>query len=581
MTSFERPDAGLLVEYLLPSLLGASHSLSQEIQERTLFFGELGTALEALHGRFTVISSPPHREREESQYPWLWRYLGHFTVGWESRAVQHAKLWAFHWKVDDEEFLELYVSSTNLTASAFKAQIQAGWQVTLPLKPRRTVSAQKSWGELVTFLDALGTSAGAVAANRLQRLVTLLARVECPADVTFIASVPGGKSAGRQLKQFKASKIHVLTPTIGEWNARTLASWSCDVGVALDRVHLKWISTKHPWADPSKWALSNDAYHAMVDKGKKVKVECMPDDARFTKEHRAEDDRWSHAKLYLIRSRKKRRLLVTSANWSASAWGTGKTAPRNFELGVVFESAWIGLEAIDEPFDPPNTFPFCVDRVEDDENPSSLEWAEATWDGKRIDLRARSSDTSAPIDATIGFADGSDQQIAVTDGVATMPWSNAVHTPRAARFTQGGGSLEVDVLDLRPPSEFAKTPLPEVDPALAAALREAFLLQRYGGPIVDADAISGLGGGRRPDLGAPAANYSVQAWLDARAAFHVVDQWRAALADAQTDAILAERVRSDGEELRALYVRREGPAAGLAAEEFGWRLEALRKKSNE
>ena len=87
MTSFEQPDAGLLVEHLLPSLLGGGYSLSQELQERTLFFGELGTALERLHGRITVISSQAVWAREAPQYPWLWRYVSHFTV---ARIPRHA-----------------------------------------------------------------------------------------------------------------------------------------------------------------------------------------------------------------------------------------------------------------------------------------------------------------------------------------------------------------------------------------------------------------------------------------------------------------------------------------------------------
>ena len=256
MTSFEQPDAGLLVEHLLPSLLGTSYTLTPEVHERTLFFGELGTALEALHGRITVISSSPRGDREASQYPWLGRYVGHFTVGAESRAVQHSKLWAFHWKVEDQEFIELHVSSTNLTASAFKGQIQAGWQLTLPLGPRPTATVRSSWGTLIPFLVALGTSAGAVAKTRVERLVTLLSRVACPADITFIASIPGGESAARQLGPFEVSEIHVLTPTIGEWNKGTLARWTSDVGVAPDKVHLKWISTRHPWAESEGWTLS-------------------------------------------------------------------------------------------------------------------------------------------------------------------------------------------------------------------------------------------------------------------------------------------------------------------------------------
>ena len=125
------------MEHLLPSLLGGSHSLSHELQERTLFFGELGSCARRLHGRLTVISSPRQAlpERKAPQYPWLWRYVSHFTVGAVSRAVQHTKLWAFHWKVDDaEQKLDLVVSSANLTASAFKAQVQAGWKASLQLE---------------------------------------------------------------------------------------------------------------------------------------------------------------------------------------------------------------------------------------------------------------------------------------------------------------------------------------------------------------------------------------------------------------------------------------------------------------
>jgi len=572
MTSFEQPDAGLLVEHLLPSLLGASHSLSQEFQERSLFFGELGTALETLHGRLTVISSPPRGARKDSQYPWLWRYVSHFTVGAKSRAVQHAKLWAFHWKVGAEEHLELHVSSTNLTASAFKDQLQAGWQVTLMMGGRASQGTRRTWGNLVPFLDALGTSAGDVAATRIQRLVTLLGRAECPTDVTFVASIPGQRSAAHQFEQFKPSELHLLTPTVGEWSDRTLAAWSADVGVALGKVHLKWISTKHRWAKSEGWALSTQANAALEANG--VQVECLPNEVRLTEQHRDADLRWSHAKLYLLRSRRKRYLLVTSANWSVAAWGAGKSTPHNFELGVLFKSEWTDLEALGEPFDPPDTVPFCADRTDDEDRQSALEWAEASWDGKRILLRARSSDVAMPMSALVTFTGGEEEGIAVVGRAASMPWKDPEHTPITARFTQGTETLAVDVLDLRSPTEFVLTPLPEVDPAIARALREAFLLQRYGGPVVDPESILGLSSAHRsPNASAPAADYSVQAWIDARAAFNVVDQWRAALAEAEPDHALLEHMRLDGEELRAIYARREGPAAGLVVEELGWRLD--------
>jgi hypothetical protein len=572
MTSFDEPDAGLLVEHVLPSLLGATYSLSQELQERTLFFGELGTALDALHGRLTVISSPPRSARKDAQYPWLWRYVSRFIVGAESRAVQHAKLWAFHWKGDDEEHLELHVSSTNLTTSAFKAQVQAGWQVRLPLGERASQRIRRTWGDLVPFLDALGASAGDIAATRVQRLITLLGHVECPANVRFIASIPGQKSAARQLKQFELSALHILTPTIGDWNDRTLAAWTADAGIPPAKIHLNWISERHPWAASLGWALSTAARRTLESNG--VQLECLPTEARFTEQHREADPRWGHAKLYLLRSGRKRWLLVTSANWSVAAWGAGKFAPQNFELGVLFKSEWTELEALGERFDPPDITPFCVDRTDEEENKSALEWAEASWDGNRILLHARSSDFDAPIIALVTFMGGSDESISLTDGTAVIAWKDPEHTPITTRFTQNTEILEVDVVDLRPPAKFAETPLPEIDPAVGEALREAFLLQRYGGPVVDPETIPGLGSTLRSrTVSAPTADYSVQAWLDTRAAFHVVDQWRTALAQAARDPVLIERVRMDGKELQSLYARRNSPAAGLVVEELGWRLD--------
>lgn len=572
MTSFEQPDAGLLVEHLLPSLLGANHGISQEVQERNLFFGELGSALEVLRGRLTVVSSPMRRPREEVQYPWLWRYVSHFRVGSMARAVQHAKLWAFHWKTDDEEVLELRVSSTNLTSSAFKSQLQAGWRAALRLGERPSQGARQTWGELVPFLEALGGSAGPIAATRLQRLVGLLGRVTCPADVVFVASIPGRKSAGRKLAQFEPSEIHVLTPTVGEWSGRSLADWCEDVGdVSPKKVHLKWISEAHPWATNSGWALSGAASENLKSSG--VRLHCIPHEGRFTAQHRDGDPRWSHAKLYVLRSRRRRWLMVTSANWSASAWGAGRTAPRNFELGVVFESEWSDLEAFREPFDPPEAVPFCIDRVEDDERVSALEWGEASWDGKRLVLRTRSTDSVAPISAAVLFSGSLEQSIPLVKGEASMPWNDAGRTPLTVRFTQAAELLDVDVLDLRTPSEFAKTPLPEVDPAVEKALREAFLLQRYGGPVVDPDSIRGLGGDGSPaGSSAPVTDYAVEAWIEARAAFSVVDKWRTALDEAAADASRREQVCMDGDELRALFARRETPGARLVAEELGWRL---------
>lgn len=569
MTSFERPEASLLVEHLLPSLLRARHSLSQEHAERALFFGELSTALEALRDRLTVISSPARAASEDSHYPWLWRYVSHFIVGKRSRAVQHAKLWAFHWGVGQEDYLELHVSSTNLTTAAFRNQLQAGWHVLLRLEERSSQIVQRTWGELLPFLSALGASAGELATARLERLKALLGRVERPATVTFVASVPGRRGSARQLRRLEPTELHVLTPTVGAWSEKRVAAWSADVGVVPGRVHLKWIAATHPWA--AYWSLSRSSSEGLQESG--VTLECLPKETRFVEDHQEADRRWCHAKLYLLRSRRKRRLLVTSANWSVAAWGAGREPPRNFELGVVFESEWTGLEALGDSFAPPDIVPFCVEDAEDEERMSALEWAEASWDGEHIQLCARSAERDVPIEAVVTFTGGGEERVALGDSQAILSWTDAVHTPLRARFTQGTEALHVDVIDARPPAAFAQTPLPEVDPALQSALREAFLLQRYGGPAVDSESIPGVGEAHGPPgIGAPPAEYSVRAWLDARAGFQVVDNWCAALDSAQTDPAELDRVRLDGRTLRSVYAHRGGPADVLVAEELGWRL---------
>jgi hypothetical protein len=345
-------------------------------------------------------------------------------------------------------------------------------------------------------------------------------------------------------------------------------AWSKDVGVAPEKLHLKWPDAHHPWVNQNGWTLTEAAEKVLRDKG--VQLNRLPPDARFSGEHEDGDARWSHAKLYLITipGKKNRQLLVTSANWSPSAWGAGKDEPaRNFELGVLLETEWKVLEKISGAL----SAPFCATRSHTGN--STLQWAEASWDGQRIELRARSSDPKTAVRATISFSSGAEKQVSLVNDLATLPWKGPDVTPLTAQFSQGAEPLEVSVIDLRPPKEFSKTPLPEVDPSVAAALRDAFLLERYGGLAVDIESVFGRDGARLPMGGAAsAADYSVQAWLDARAAFGVVDSWQSALDKAKVAPSTVERLWLDGKELRELYGRRKGPAADLVVEELGWRL---------
>src|SRR5262249_7131383 len=159
---------------------------------------ELNRRLTQLHGNLVVVSSTVREEpvdAEEGQsatYGWIWRSIRHLTVGIRGRAVQHAKLWLLHWgAVDNDgvEYLEIVVSSSNLTRAAFRVQIQAAWRACIELHPQRSEKRLKGWGLLPDFLRELAASAGDQ--NRLEPFVELLARGDCPGGVTFVASVPG------------------------------------------------------------------------------------------------------------------------------------------------------------------------------------------------------------------------------------------------------------------------------------------------------------------------------------------------------------------------------------------------------
>jgi hypothetical protein len=131
----------------------------------------------------------------DGTYGWIWRSIRPLTVGRRRHAVQHAKLWLFHWGAKDEagvEYLEIVVSSTNLTRAAFKDQIQAAWRACIELHPLHSESRLHGWGILPAFLRELAASAGDD--SRLAPFLELLARADCPEGVTFVASVPGTQS---------------------------------------------------------------------------------------------------------------------------------------------------------------------------------------------------------------------------------------------------------------------------------------------------------------------------------------------------------------------------------------------------
>lgn len=607
-TTYRPPDAGLLVEHVLPSILGLDRAFTTDVAARPLYFGELARELEKVRGKITVITSCVVEEGDSTiedssavAYPWLWRYVSQFSVGADQAAIQHAKLWMLHWySKSGDDILEIVTSSTNLTSSAFKAQLQAGWRGEFVLHPRGTKTSQSSWGPLSGFLKALGTSAGQYAQKRTDYFVNLLARALCPQGLRFLASVP---NAGSQEKQWGAKAlgkvapagngrltISACVPFVGDWSDRLLSAWCDDIGVSPGDVELSWIDRRHPWASGNgrgEWKMPASALDVITNAGVNIVRLGHPIDRpqnSFHPEHHRDDTRWSHAKFYLVKRGKARRLLITSANFSASAWGAGKRPCRNFELGVLLESDWpISGE----------TFDFnCTDKphtsVPDEKVPSSsiFTWSAATWDGKKIWATCRTVNALEHITIAVAFTKPVRAKPLAIKCVgetvtASVKWSDSQNAPLLVRITAGTTNCIVPIIDLRDEIEFAKTPLPEVDPKASESIRDALLLESYGDPYVtegDLDRRAEAEGNRDQLHGT--SDYSLEIFNQARAWFAVVRTWQQRWDYTKNSAEYdPAQLQNDGARLLALFDRKRTDSsmtiripAKLVHEELGWRL---------
>ncbi|RKH05023.1 hypothetical protein D7V97_24570 [Corallococcus sp. CA053C] len=613
-TTFEPAQPSLLVEHLLPSVLTLARGLDPEPEARSLYFGELAVALERLRGRLTVISSSPSRASDPAvtmgaAYPWLWRYVTPLFTGENGAATQHAKLWMLHWVTEGRagkersEALEIVISSANLTLSSLRDQLQAGWRAFLPLGARGARARRDTWGPLPRFLEALGESAGTQAATPTAAFVELLARCECPEGVQLVASIPAALQGTGETSRWgiralgKAApdghgplRVQVCAPFVGEWQERAFRQWCLGLDVKPDAVALSWIDSRHPWAQEAGggWLMSRRTLDALLAGG--LRLRRLGYDAgkltqRFHDSHRPEEPRWSHAKLYLLRRGRARRLLVTSANFSTSAWGSGDTGPRNFELGVLIESDW-PIQPEEEAFDERHS----VHTTESPVRPVDTEllWGQALWDGKTVELTCRAPAGAEAPDVQVS---GAPAQAVLKDSLTparkggwegAVPWGDGKRPPLMAVFSCGTETLEVPVLDMRTAKDFAQTPLPEVDPEVAQALRDALLMEAYGWPMVEAEDLQAMLRGE-PSSGAAletAEDYSVKAFTEARHDFLKVEAWAQ-----QLDAARAfgtgeyERILADGARLAELFQRRAVKSrlpAALVAEEFLWRLKEAR-----
>ena len=610
LTSYDRPDPRFLVEHMLPLLLRVDRESDSEGIERQYFFGELTRRLEALHGQIVVASSTSQTEDVVQDYPWLWRFVRPLAVGRTGKSVQHAKLWMFHWATEDKdhEYLEVvrFLGESD-TIRAEGANPKGVGCVCLPLADRGSMTRRDAWGILPAFLRELGTSCNEEAA--LTPFVDMLARAECPPHTDFIASVPGRHTrnvlkrtpgrrralAGIALPGKGRIVASVLAPYVGTWDVAGLTQWCSSFGGEPSNLELVWIDADHPWARGNYWVLPKKTLRALAEGGCDVlhlrywADEHDDDVVRFHEAHRGGDDRWSHSKAYQFRRGKAHRLLVTSANFSAAAWGRpdgdGGLVIENFELGVCVRAepwAFADLTAF-EDFK-------RISTVSEEPNSSSpsIVWASASWDGKRVHVECRLADAELSVTAA-AQADEQQQELGNWDSqpasnirTAGVLWSDAKHPPQVVILTSGDESLAVPVFDARGRGERMTTPVPEVDEDLAELMRDELLFEQYGGGVAVPDSTSSSDddesdvapdpdvvrdGVDDPEDEASAANdsYAVATFEHARTSLDIVDTWASRVADALAAKHDGRLLYEDGKALFAAFERQMQRFGGKSA----------------
>lgn len=609
-TTYDRADERLLVENLLPVLLKLNHEPDGDGVERSCFLLKLDDCLKKLHGRIVVVSSILREESSveeavvrDGMYGWIWRSIRHLTVGKKNKAVQHAKLWLLHWAKDGDEYIEIVVSSANLTNSAFKQQIQAAWRVCLPLQPQTSKIRLSNWGVLPDFMRELAASCGDD--THIDRFIDLLARADCPQGITFVASVPGKHS---QRAQWGAAGLRniippgrgavsasVLSPFVGSWNEDALHLWCAHFEGKPDRISLVWIDKDHPWA--KSWLLPASTLNNLIAAGSSLlQLRSEPDDNKqtdhFHDDHRTSDDRWSHAKVYALKRGNSRRLLLTSANFSKAAWGEevqrSELNIENFELGVCIEQADWPFEHLIEFEDSQNAVT-STDKLR--RSSRLISWAQATWDGKEILVECKSER------GVTGRVMSSNKPLTITRWktgtgglrVARIRWVDAKRQPASVLLRCESEELNEVVFDARKLAERENSFPDEVDESAVQTIRDKLLFERYGGKAVtDADSDFELIVDDEnenmevyaKDQSGQADSYAVEAFVIARQHLHVVDNWAGQVTQAKcgSSEFVLEILQRDGRLLMAAFNRQaerngnDETGARLAAEEIALRL---------
>lgn len=614
LTTYDHAEARLLAETLLPEWLKLSHLPGDDATEQTSFALELDARLKQLHNRIVVVSSNLRElasdeavAEDEGAYLWIWRSIRQLTVGKTGQAVQHAKLWLLHWvHPEGSQYLEIVVSSANLTRAAFRQQIQAAWRVCLPLIARSTKARLSAWGVLPDFMRALAKSCGDE--THLERFIDLLARSDCPPGISFVASVPGkhasracwGAAGLRNATPLGRGAVSasILSPFVGAWSADSLRQWCANFESKPERLSLAWINQNHSWVP--YWLLPEATLKHLVAAGSNLlQLQLEPGNDKktnqFHSEHHSTDERWSHAKVYAFQRGNSRRLLLTSANFSQAAWGkqdaNGDLTIDNFELGVC-------IEQVDWPLGELPKFTSLEDAatstVKLGRGSCLISWAESSWDGKRIQIECKSQfamtgnvlSQQNPLRIT-RWQSGKDSLLK-----AQIRWTVANGVPQSVELHCGPETLNVPVFDTRELAAREISYPEEISGVDVQQLRDQLLFERYGGKAVaedepdlranaDADEIQDVQTAQLGELVSSTGSmdsYVVEVFVEARRLLGIVDHWVKLVMQAKqgSNPFILEGLQRDGQLLMAAFNRKahqkDGIGARLAAEEFALHL---------
>lgn len=576
-TTYEPPDWELLCDRLLPALLAqpVPPPDSAEPSEKQRAWMNFCQQLSALKGKLVVVSS---LGQGFGGYHWIQPYFRPFTVGIKKSAIQHAKLWMLVWRNGKgKERLEIVISSANLTDDSFKRQIQCAWRVSVRLAAQELSSGtnRTSWTDLPRFLDAL--SAHCDATNEISHFSALLSRAQCPKGVRFVATAPtdgvwGATSLRNALGQQAVSGIRILSPFTGNWTHKTLHEWLLKVGCTKGTIQLAAVPTGQTIPESTKWVLPKKTRDDLW--AKEARGNSSPrfsyglltaDPSKELRDGAAplNDERWTHAKLYEFRLGQRSSILITSANFSPTAWGLNNSG--NFELGVLLDK---------------QRLPFALEtatqleqvqaRGEAKNYGNGNFWADAVWDGQTVCVRVRGSVIPAIRLVPPKQSDRVQETTQAKSGLFEVRVCRTHPLPNMASVSCGNSRVNVPIIDLR--ESVDDLPVETLDMEMIQNWREQMLLEKYNFPYGDPpNRNSQLG---KPNYLASNDSYEVAELSQSREWFNVVSAWQHKLDKEPNSKPLTD----DGRMLLKLFRRRsdidglDGRIAGAVADELKVRL---------